>query len=67
MKGRTFCEIRELAPLVGKKEKYVVKDLQKMISSGWFREGGYMSDTEQEAFDKGITYCKEQGYEIISK
>lgn len=39
MKGRTFCEIRELAPLVGKKEKYVVKDLQKMISSGWFREG----------------------------
>lgn len=39
MKGRTFCEIRELAGLVGKKEKYVVKDLQKMIGNGWFREG----------------------------
>ena len=35
--------------------------------SGWFREGGYMSNTEQEAFNKGIAYCKEQGYEILSK
>jgi hypothetical protein len=35
--------------------------------SGWFREGGYMSDTEQEAFNKGIAYCKEKGYEIISE
>lgn len=35
--------------------------------SGWFREGGYMSDTEQEAFNKGIAHCKEQGYEIISE
>ena len=33
--------------------------------SGWFREGGYMSDTEQDAFDKGIAYCKENGYEFI--
>ena len=35
--------------------------------SGWFREGGYMSYTEQEALNRGIAYCKEQGYEIISK
>lgn len=33
--------------------------------SGWFREGGYMSDTEQDAFNKGIEYCKENGYNII--
>jgi hypothetical protein len=33
--------------------------------SGWFREGGYMSNSEQEAFDKGIAYCKENGYVII--
>ena len=33
--------------------------------SGWFREGGYMSDTEQDAFNKGIEYCKENGYEFI--
>jgi hypothetical protein len=33
--------------------------------SGWFREGGYMSNTEQEAFNKGIKYCKENGYNII--
>lgn len=34
--------------------------------SGWLREGGY-SNSEQEAFDKGIAYCKENGYEIINK
>jgi hypothetical protein len=33
--------------------------------SGWFREGGYMSESEQEAYDKGIAYCIEQGYEIV--
>ena len=33
--------------------------------SGWFREGGYMSNTEKEAFDKGIAYCKENGYVIL--
>lgn len=33
--------------------------------SGWFREGGYMSATEVEAFDKGVAYCLEQGYDII--
>lgn len=36
-------------------------------NSGWRREGGYMSATEQDALDKGIAYCVEQGYEIISK
>jgi hypothetical protein len=33
--------------------------------SGWFREGGYMSNTEKEAFDKGIEYCTANGYEIL--
>lgn len=39
LKGRTYCNVEELAALVGKKEKYVVKDLRKMISNGWFRQG----------------------------
>lgn len=32
--------------------------------SGWFKEGGYMSSTENEAFNKGIAFCLEQGYEV---
>ena len=39
MKGQTFCNIKELAALVGKKEKFVVRDVKKMIRSGWFRQG----------------------------
>ncbi len=39
MKGNTFCSIRELAAMVGKKEKYVLNDVRKMIGNGWFRQG----------------------------
>lgn len=39
LKGRTYCSIKELAESVGKKEKYVRSDLQKLIRSGWFRQG----------------------------
>lgn len=34
-------------------------------ASGWFREGGYMSDSEKIAFEKGLAWCLENGYEII--
>lgn len=33
-------------------------------ASGWFKEGGYMSNTEDEAFNKGLAFCSEQGYEV---
>lgn len=29
------------------------------------KEGGYQSETEQEALNKGIEFCKEKGYEFI--
>lgn len=37
--GRTYCSIRELAVQVGKREKYVAKDLRLMISQRMFPEG----------------------------
>lgn len=37
--GREYCEIKRMAVSVGKKERYVVKDLKDMIRRGWFLEG----------------------------
>lgn len=39
LKGRTYCNIKELADLSGKPVSYVVKDLKKMIRRGWFIQG----------------------------
>ncbi len=39
LRGRTYCEIKELAKLTGKSRAYVVKDLRKMIVRGWFPQG----------------------------
>ena len=37
--GKEYCDIKGLAQRMRKTTRYVVKDLQKMISRGWFREG----------------------------
>lgn len=37
--GREYCDIKELQAQTGKKSKYVVQDLEKMIQKGWFKEG----------------------------
>lgn len=39
LKGRTYCELKDLESSVGKSRKYVLKDLQRMIYRGWFKEG----------------------------
>lgn len=39
LKGRTYCNIKELADLSGRPVSYVVKDLKKMIHKGWFIQG----------------------------
>ena len=36
---REYCNVRELADGIRKSVKYVVKDLEYMISNGWFLEG----------------------------
>ena len=36
---KEYCEIKELAGRLRKSNKYVVKDIQKMIRKGWFRQG----------------------------
>lgn len=37
--GREFCNLNEIEEKVRCSHKYMVKDLEKMIKSGWFRQG----------------------------
>ena len=39
LKGRTYCSVKELAEHIGKNEKFVRNDLQKLIKIGWFKQG----------------------------
>lgn len=39
LRGRTYCQVKELADHIGKSVKYVVKDVRKMIRLGMFPEG----------------------------
>lgn len=37
--GREYCNIKELAENLGKSPKFIIKDLEKMIAKGWFKQG----------------------------
>lgn len=39
MGSREYCNIKELSEQLGKSRRFVVKDLEKMIQKGWFRQG----------------------------
>lgn len=39
MEEKEYGEIKELAKKVRKSPRYVIKDLEKMIQEGWFRQG----------------------------
>lgn len=39
LEGREFCNLTEIEEKVRKSHKYVVRDLEKMIKKGWFRQG----------------------------
>lgn len=52
---RTYCLIEELASAVGQNSKYVKKDLKKMISRGYFKEG-YLDSRETMLITDRSTY-----------
>lgn len=37
--SREYCNVKELSEHLGKSCRFVVKDLEKMIQKGWFRQG----------------------------
>ena len=42
--NRQYCDVEQLATVVGKKKSYVLKDLRKMIGKGFFLQG-HLDDT----------------------
>lgn len=52
---RTYCLIEELASSVGQNSKFVKKDLRKMISRGFFKEG-YLDSKETMLITDRSTY-----------
>ena len=57
LRGREYCEIKELAQQTGKNAKAVVKDLKKMIKKGWFREG-HLDVTEHCLMTSNAAYSQ---------
>lgn len=39
LRGREYCNVSELSQRMGMDEKKTVKDLERMIRKGWFRQG----------------------------
>lgn len=52
---RTYCLVEELASAVGQSNKFVKKDLKKMISRGFFKEG-YLDGRETMLITDRSTY-----------
>lgn len=46
--GREYCNVKELASMIGKSEGDTVKNLKKMIRKGWFRQGHF--DESEKCF-----------------
>ncbi len=63
LKGRTYCNIKELADHSGKSVSYVVKDVRKMIEKGWFRQG----HLDQEHTCLIVSHETYQEYESIQQ
>ena len=55
LRGKTYCELKELADSIGKNTAYVTKDLKKMIARGWFPQG-HMDDEETCLITDDATY-----------
>lgn len=60
---RTYCSIQELAKSVGKSESFVVKDLEKLIVKGWFKQG-HLDQQETCLIVSNDTY---QQYQVAQK
>lgn len=39
LEGKDYCNLDELSVRTGKKEKFLIKDLKRMIEKGWFVQG----------------------------
>ena len=54
-RGRAYCSIRELSSHIGRSDRFVLRDLRKMISLGMFPEG-HIDDQNTCIMLNGATY-----------
>lgn len=55
LRGRTYCNIEELAEASRKSIGFIVKDIKKMINKGWFKEG-HLDESETCLITSHTTY-----------
>ena len=55
MQNCSFCQIKQIAARTGKKEKFIVKELKKLINKGYFPEG-HIDDHETCFIGDDATY-----------
>lgn len=55
LRGRAYCPVKELSSHIGRSERFVVKDLRKMIALGMFPEG-HIDDQQTCVMLNGATY-----------
>lgn len=63
LRGRTYCNIEELAEGSRKKASFVLKDIKRMIDKGWFIEG-HLDESETCLIASNETYHE---YQMIKK
>ncbi|MCI8465735.1 MAG: hypothetical protein HFI63_07760 [Lachnospiraceae bacterium] len=57
LRGRTYCDIKDLAKAVKKSRGFVVKDVRRMIEKGWFLQG-HLDDGETCLIVDNATYAQ---------
>lgn len=55
LRGRAYCPIKELSSHIGRSQRFVLKDLRKMIALGMFPEG-HIDDQQTCVMLNGATY-----------
>lgn len=55
LRGRAYCPVKELSSHIGRSERFVLKDLRKMIALGMFPEG-HIDDQQTCVMLNGATY-----------
>jgi len=63
LRGRTYCNIKDLADQSGKSISFVVKDVRKMIEKGWFRQGHF----NQEKTCLIVSHETYNEYEVLQR
>jgi len=66
--SRGYCDVKELGDKIGRSPQFVLKDLQKMMSKGWFKQGRLDAQktclmVSNEAYEQYNNLMKQMAYQ----